>query len=216
MLMWESWVFDCDGVILDSNKVKSEAMFRAALPYGVENAKLLVEYHVRNGGVSREIKFRWFLCEVMAMHDDLESAIDELKHEYGKNLWSGLLNCDEATGLRELTTKLKAEGVSLFVISGADQDELRAIFDVRGLDSMFDGIYGAPESKDEIIAREIGAGTLRLPAVFLGDSRYDHVAATNAGLNFIFISQWTEFGSWREYCTARSIPVAAALSDLLR
>lgn len=39
-------VFDCDGVVLDSNKVKTEAFYQATLPYGEAAAQAMVDYHV--------------------------------------------------------------------------------------------------------------------------------------------------------------------------
>ena len=45
-------VFDCDGVLLDSNKVKTDAFYKSALPYGENAANELVSYHKENGGIS--------------------------------------------------------------------------------------------------------------------------------------------------------------------
>ena len=184
---------------MNSNDVKRDAMYRSALDYGSENAKRLVEYHVSNGGVGREIKFRWFLREIMGVSEGLEEAVSDLKREYSKNLWGELLNCELAPGIHEILAELRKEGVSLFVVSGADQDELREILRERQLASMFDGIYGAPDTKDEILAREINAGAIIRPAVFLGDSRYDYEASQRARMDFVFVKDWTEFKSWRSY-----------------
>ena len=57
---YDTFVFDCDGVILNSNEYKSEAFFKSTLKYGKENAKNL-RYHIKNGGISRNIKFKYFL-----------------------------------------------------------------------------------------------------------------------------------------------------------
>ncbi|MDX1757946.1 MAG: HAD family hydrolase, partial [Marinobacter sp.] len=62
---YASWVFDCDGVILNSNRVKTEAFYQAALPYGESAARALVEYHVNNGGISRYAKFERFLTTIL-------------------------------------------------------------------------------------------------------------------------------------------------------
>ena len=36
---YASLVFDCDGVVLNSNKVKTEAFYQAVLPYGEAAAR---------------------------------------------------------------------------------------------------------------------------------------------------------------------------------
>jgi phosphoglycolate phosphatase-like HAD superfamily hydrolase len=103
------------------------------------------------------------------------------------------------------------------VVSGGDQAELHYIFAKRGLLSLFDrGIHGSPATKDEILSREIAAGRLELPALFLGDSRYDHEAAKHANLDFIFIQEWTEFKSYKNYCENNNITVINRISDLYK
>ena len=58
---YKTIVFDCDGVILNSNKVKSDAFSTVAKKYGEDEAKKLVSYNKKNGGVSRYLKFQYFI-----------------------------------------------------------------------------------------------------------------------------------------------------------
>jgi phosphoglycolate phosphatase-like HAD superfamily hydrolase len=215
-MKWRSWVFDCDGVILNSNGVKREAMYRSAFQYGSNNAKRLVEYHVSNGGIGRDIKFHWFLREVVGINEGLEEAFFDLKREYTKNIWDGLLACEVSPGIHETLARLRKEGVSLFVVSGADQDELREILRERQLGSMFDGIYGAPDTKDEILTRELYAGKMDKSSVFLGDSHYDYEASRRAGLDFIFIHGWTEVVDWQRFVADKGIVSAAHVANVLK
>ena len=188
---YNTWVFDCDGVLLDSNGVKTDAFFRAAEPYGRDKAEALVDYHVRNGGISRYVKFRSFLTDIVGRDRVDDRELDDLLERYGSFVQQGLLDCEVAPGLtrlRELTSS-----ALWLVVSGGDQEELRAVFAERGLADYFDGgIYGSPDSKDEILAREWQNGGILQPAVFIGDSRYDIEAATRAGLDFIFARRWRE------------------------
>lgn len=202
---YRSLVFDCDGVVLDSNKVKTMAFHAAALPYGKEAADALVEYHVANGGVSRYRKFEYFLREIIR-HDDL-GPLEQLLARYAELVKEGLLGCRVAGGLQELR---EATGSSNWlIVSGGDQGELREVFAARGLATYFDGgIYGSPDDKSAILAREIERGNIRRPALFIGDSRFDYLCATAAGLDFVFVSEWTEFAGWEEYFAAQSAPVA--------
>ena len=48
------------------------------------------------------------------------------------------------------------------------------------------------------------------------DSKYDHEASTNAGLDFIFVSDWTEVPDWQEFCQNNSITVFGNLKAILR
>jgi phosphoglycolate phosphatase-like HAD superfamily hydrolase len=91
-------------------------------------------------------------------------------------------------------------------VSGGDQAELRAVFAKRGLADWFNGgIFGSPRNKEEILASEIDAGLILPPALLFGDSKYDYHAAISAGLDFIFISAWSEVDDWEEWVSVNCI-----------
>ncbi len=50
--------FDFDGVIAESVSAKTDAFKEMYLPYGEKIAEEVVDYHIKNGGVSRYEKFR--------------------------------------------------------------------------------------------------------------------------------------------------------------
>jgi len=190
---YKTWVFDCDGVLLDSNRVKTEAFYETARPYGEDKARMLVDYHVRNGGISRYVKFEHFLVSMVGREEVDPAELGELLDRYAGYVKQGLRSCEVAAGLAEL--RRNTQGARWLVVSGGDQEELRAVFRDRGLADHFDGgIYGSPETKDDILSRELASGVIEQPAVFVGDSQYDIEAASRAGLDFIFLSQWSESG----------------------
>lgn len=210
---YRTLVFDCDGVILDSNKVKTEAFHYAAQPYGEALAQALVTYHMQNGGISRFAKFEMFLRDMVGQ-PVTEAAMQVLLERFADKSRQGLLECAIAPGLQAL--KNATPQTRWMVVSGASQAELHEVFGKRDIAHWFDaGIYGSPDSKDRILAREIERGNLRLPALFLGDSRYDHVASTRAGLDFVFVSGWTEFEGWEQYCTQHQISIVENLVPAL-
>ncbi len=212
-------VFDCDGVVLDSNKVKTEAFRTAALPWGEAAADALVAHHVAHGGISRYAKFAHFLDSILPDHAPQAVPgrdgpdLDTLLTAYAGAVRAGLMSCAITEGLEDL--RAATPDARWLIVSGGDQAELREVFAARGLAAHFDGgIFGSPDSKDLILAREIAAGTIRSPALFLGDSRYDHIAATRAGLDFIFLSGWSEFHGWQDYVAAHHIPHCHAVASL--
>ena len=209
---YESFVFDCDGVVLDSNRVKTDAFRLAALPYGAAAAQAMVAFHVAHGGVSRYEKFRHFLHEIVGGGSDAE--LQALLERYAAAVQEGLMQCAVAPGLRALRAATPA--ANWLIVSGGDQAELREIFRVRNLDGLFDGgIFGSPDDKITILNRECARGTIRPRALFLGDSRYDHVAASTCGLDFVFVSGWSEFHGWPEYLAENDLEAIRTPQDLL-
>ena len=57
--------FDCDGVILNSNKIKTDAFYKLALNLGELKAEQLVNYHLENGGISRYEKIKFFQKNIL-------------------------------------------------------------------------------------------------------------------------------------------------------
>ncbi len=102
------------------------------------------------------------------------------------------------------------------ILSGGDQTEIRQIFKLRGLDSFFEaGIFGSPDNKDQVLNREKNNGNIQFPALFLGDSRYDYQASTQAGLDFVFLTDWTDVSNWQEFCLKNKIQTASNLASLM-
>src|SRR5690554_3896450 len=218
---YASLVLDCDGVVLDSNKVKTEAFYLATLPYGEAAAQAMVNYHVANGGVSRYKKFAYFLEQIAPNHtaqrNPAEQApgLEALLQAYAGYVREGLLSCEIAPGLEKL--REKTSHARWLIVSGGDQAELRDVFAQRGIAEWFDGgIFGSPDTKDEILARELASGNIQQPALFLGDSKYDYQAASAAGLDFVFLSGWSEVVGWHDWVEGESLKSFHSVSKLLK
>jgi len=214
LVEYKTLVFDCDGVVLNSNQLKIQAYYDVAIKFGANKsqAQALVDYHVKLGGISRYPKFEYFLHEIMRQKVT-EQAMQALLDRFTTEVKRLLMDCEIAPGLmrvREANPHAK-----WMIISGGDQAELRDIFQQRGIDKLFDaGIFGSPDNKDDILARELAAGNIIESALFIGDSRYDHQASTKAGLDFVFLSAWTDVEGWQDYCANHQITVFNHLSDL--
>lgn len=214
MCCYKTFVLDCDGVVLDSNRLKSLAFFNAALPYGEGAANALLQYHVANGGISRYKKFQYFISSIL-QQPVVPRRLESLLRGYAEEVRKGLMSCETAAELAEARTLAGAAG--WLIVSGGDQLELRRVFRERDLAYLFDrGIFGSPDTKDVILRREIDRGNIVYPAVFLGDSKYDYEVSQRYGLDFVFIYKWTEFVGWQQYCSARAVPVFSTLADAVR
>ena len=53
-------LWDFDGVILDSDKIRVEGFKQSLKDYPSNQVQALLDYHHRNGGLSRYNKFKFF------------------------------------------------------------------------------------------------------------------------------------------------------------
>ena len=206
-------VFDCDGVLLDSNGIKSNAFYNSVLPYGLQAAQAMLDFHKCNGGISRYKKYEHFFENIIKREID-DECVKNLLAVYSEEVRKGLLTCEVSTAIEKL--KRQTPTSRWLIVSGSDQTELRSVLKLRQLSRYFDGgIYGSPDSKDAILTREIENKNIVFPALFIGDSKYDYEASNRAGLDFVFVSGWSEFSGWDLYKKEKGFPSVCKLEQLL-
>ena len=207
-------MFDCDGVVLDSNITKIDSYFRTAKKLGATDvqAQMLVDHHVEFGGISRYPKFVWYIEKVLK-EKATKTAVQEYLDAFSLAVKRGLMRCKIADGLPALRDR--THDAKWLIVSGGDQDEIRELFKNRELNDLFNGgLFGSPDNKDEILLREIGNGNIELPALFIGDSKYDYESSARAGLDFIFLRSWTDVPDWEAFCKQHQIQVCHDIQSL--
>lgn len=205
--IYKTIVLDCDGVVLNSNQTKVDAYYNTAKRMGGtdEQAQAFVDYHIKLGSIPRNDKIRYYITEIIKQPLTTE-LFQAFMDTFTVILDETLMQCEVAPALMDL--KQKTAQAQWMLMSGGDQEELRNIFPRRGLDTLFElGIYGGPTKKNEHLARLIADGSIQFPALFVGDSRFDHQASTGAGLDFIFVADWTDMPDWKAYCQEYQVTV---------
>ena len=208
-------MFDCDGVVLNSNQTKIDAYYAVAKKMGGSDAQAqaFVDHHVAKGSFPRNGKTEYYLTEIVKQ-PVTRAILQQYMQAFEDVLNVTLMQCEVAAGLGAL--KAATPQAKWMLVSGGDQAELRRIFPRRQLSQLFEaGIFGGPDKKDEVLAREIANGNLQFPALFVGDSKYDHQAASRAGLDFVFLNAWTEVPDWQSYCAEHKITVLSNIAQLL-
>ncbi len=181
-------VFDCDGVLLDSVRVKTRAFARLAEPYGEEATRRFVDFHEAHGGVSRYEKFAWFFSTILK-RDISQEESKTWGDRFAAICAEELRQCKLIPGATEVLTRWHGV-LPLFVCSGAPGKEQAAILESHGLASYFDGIYGAPPAKTELLASILAKrGIAPASALMVGDATTDRDAAFACGTQFYGVGQ---------------------------
>ena len=198
------WFFDCDGVLLDSNNVKSLAFETAVISagYSKAHARRLVKYHRLNSGVSRFAKFAWFFEHVLARSPEPEE-LEQLLELFATECSRGLLKCSVEPDARGVLSILRKANVRAHVVSGGLETEVYNVLEAHGLAACFHTVNGSPRDKAQILSDlgQVPGSTSN--GAFVGDSRYDMEVAKLFGLRRVFVSQWSDFKEWPEYVARR-------------
>lgn len=207
-------IFDCDGVLIDSNLLKCEAFGKSVSEYPDNIVESFVDHCKKTFGVSRYIKFREFFNEFAI------ERFDEKKYKLFLNRYTNL--CKELYHEADLTPSveralslLKDSGYKLFVASGSDEKELIEVFKKRNLINYFINVYGSPKKKTECVS-EILENNPGLKAVFIGDALSDLKVSKEHNLDFIYMSKYTVQSEEQDkICRKEAKIVIETLEDFL-
>lgn len=207
-------IFDCDGVILDTNLLKCEAFGEAVKEYSDEIVCSFVNHCKQTFGISRYIKFKEFFC------DFANEPFDEDKYQEYLSRYAGICkeiykNADKTPGCINLLSELSTSNKKLYIASGSDETELNDALYWRGLSKYFSQIYGSPKTKSQCIA-EILEKNSNKRVVFIGDAYSDLKASKEHSIDFIYMSRFTVQSSEQDKaCESEAKMVINTLEDLL-
>jgi len=192
-------IFDCDGVILRSNKIKTNAFKEVLSDEPKELVDVLINYHKDNGGISRFKKFNYYYYELKKDKHYISKSEKAIKL-FSEVIFSKLLDIDLVPGVLKYLKYLNNQGVLCVVNSGSEENELKKIFNIRGLDEYFNMIFGSPSTKKKNIERMCNVIQIKEPIVFYGDSITDYNIAKQFNMNFVYIYCDSEWSDGKKIC----------------
>lgn len=181
---YDLYIFDCDGVILDANQIKVEAMERAIIHSGFDIDKALEckNYFANNFGKSRFVHIQHFVDEILNVDEaDKKSVYSTILEKFSNNCRAEYVYADTTPKFEKMLALLQAKKA---VASGSEQEELRDLFKTRGFSKDYEYIYGSPTPKSENVATILK----RIPhtkAVMIGDAVADFEASSMNSIDFI-------------------------------
>jgi HAD superfamily hydrolase (TIGR01549 family) len=178
--------FDFDGVIVDSNRIKTEAFRTLFKDYDQATVAKVVAYHQRHGGISRVEKIR-YVHEHFLNQPLTGEELDRWAGEFSQLVVEKVVGAAWIDGAKEFLESSQAAW-PMFLISGTPEDELRHIVERRKISGYFQAILGSPVGKPYHI-RHLLADYRLNPShcIFVGDALTDFNAARETGLHFIGI-----------------------------
>lgn len=174
---FDAIIFDFDGVIVDSKDIRINGFREIFKTYSKNLVDKLIEYHNKNGGISRYEKIKWFykyiINDVPADHEI------NLKAKQFKSIMLEEMVDPDILIKQTLRFIEKCYGsIPLYIISGSDEEELKIICSKLKIEKYFISIEGSPTKKVDLIKDFIMKHTyLPEKILYIGDSLVDFKSA---------------------------------------
>lgn len=211
-------VFDCDGVLLDSNELKIDALEKTLLTLGapIEFVRKAKENFRLNFGRTRGEHFNSFLELEVAGGYRLESAsVAEAINKYGEYVQALYRSCPVIQESISYISSAIPHQEECFVVSASDQAELRAVLPRRFEFLSETRVFGGPVKKSNHLVAL--AGRLGIENMtFYGDSVQDARAGLETGVRFVGLSKYSaDPRGLRSFCEANDLACFNECLELL-
>ena len=176
--------WDYDGVIMNSMSVRDLGFEKVLEQYPKDQIDTLLTYHRENGGLSRYHKFRYFF-ESIRNESITEEGVKELASDFSRIMKELLV--DSSLLIQETVEFIKGNNSleKQIVVSGSDQTELRYLTSSLDLYNSFNGVYGSPTPKNDLVTMLLILEQIdKSKACLIGDSINDKIAADKNGIKF--------------------------------
>lgn len=182
--MIKTILFDFDGVILDSMKIKSDGFIELFKEYPKEALVEFETYHYANGGISRFEKISHFFNTILKHTidgSDVEVLAEKFAHIIAmklfdkKNLISDTMNFIEKNH----------QNYNLYIVSGAEHNELKMLCKFLEIERFFLEIHGSPTLKSTLVGHILKKYHYeKSDTILIGDSINDYKAASDNEIEF--------------------------------
>ena len=177
--------FDFDGVLVESVNVKTRAYACLFEEYGQNIVSKVVDYHTKNGGISRFVKLRT-IYEKILKKSLSEDKFNSLCEQFSSIVVDEVVAAPWVEGAQEFIKKNKNRYL-FFIVSGTPQEELELIVKRRRMGKYFCAVFGSPKDKISLFQEALPRLNLTpKETVFIGDAETDWNAAKTMGLPFLW------------------------------
>ena len=181
---YKAIVFDFDGTLVESIEMKTTA-YKDLFHEFPDKWEEIKKYHLQNEGISREVKIPYIYDNILTVRLSAEKEKEAVK-SYSDLVYEQMLTIPLVTGADEIIAAERGSRKHI-IASGTPEWELKRIFENRGLTKYFDGVYGAPSSKEKIVRKfSLDSGIPVEKMLFVGDAQSDYEASRACGMDFVW------------------------------
>lgn len=182
--MLKNILWDFDGVILDSMKVRDLGFEQIFKDYNENQVAQLIDYHRKNGGLSRYVKIQYFYEQILGKKID-DQKILKYAMEFSQIMRKKLIDKKNLISDSVQFIEDNYQKYNFHIVSGSDQEELRYLNSALGLTNFFLSIHGSPTPKKKLVSDLMLLHNYkREETCLIGDSINDYEAANINKIDF--------------------------------
>ncbi|MCT7511872.1 HAD family hydrolase [Aliarcobacter cryaerophilus] len=205
--MIKNILWDFDGVILNSMKIKGDGFIELFKEYDEMYLNKLEQYHYDNGGVSRFEKIKYFYNEIL-QKDITEREVIEFADKFAEIINKNLFNPSNLIEDSVSYIKENYKKYNFHIVSGAEHNELNELCKYFELAEYFISIDGSPTKKDVLVKEVLEKFNYKKnETILIGDAITDYEASMANGIGFYGFNNLNlnKFGNYINYFNKKDI-----------
>ncbi|MDA9774800.1 HAD hydrolase-like protein [Algibacter sp.] len=181
----ENIIWDFDGVILNSMAVRDWGFEEIFKQYPKNKVNKLLEFHTKNGGLSRYVKIRYFFEKVL-LQNITNNGVQQLANDFSVLMKKELTNKKYLILETVDYIKNNYEKFNFHIASGSDQNELIFLCEELGIAHYFKSIHGSPTPKNDLVKSILNSNQYKSEnTCLIGDSFNDYEASQINNISFL-------------------------------
>jgi len=173
-------IFDFDGVVINSHKIKTLAFYNIFKPYGKNIGLIAKRFHLDNIGKPRYFKFKFILEKILKLKNTKKEIVN-LDKKFDLFVEKKIKKMTPSKYLIRFLKNSKSLR-NIYISTGTPQTKINKILKEKKLLKYFNKVYGSPDSKINHIKK---IKKNKKNCVFIGDSYEDYKAAKVTNIKFI-------------------------------
>ncbi len=204
--MIKAVVFDFDGTLVDSNRLKNDAFVEIFSGDPHISEALVRDTLARNVGTRFDI-LRDIFVRLGAAPEEIEKSVARYADRFDERIQKGIQEKGLVAGAREVLERLSADRC-LYINSATPQPALHAVVAQLSIARYFKAVHGVPPTKEENLREIIGReGVAPEEVAVVGDGESDRHAAHTCKTHFIGVVN--DFNQWQ----GTAFPLVAGIRE---
>lgn len=183
---YNSFIFDFDGVICDSNHIKGQSFVEIFSKSNIKIKEYVYKFHLSNLSMPRNEKIA-NLAKTIYSKNISDEDINLLIKKFSNNVRQKIKKINLNKGFLNLLKKIRSKNKKIYLSTATPKNEIDKILKEKKIFEFFDNIYGSPDTKYIHFKKILFYSNLsNKDTIFIGDTLNDYEVANKFSIDFYY------------------------------